>query len=405
MLIAETIRVALGALAMNKLRSLLTMLGIVIGVAAVISMVALGNGAQQAIRDRIATLGTTRIQVNARRVNFGGVQTQDTHRLSVDDIKLLKERSRLVVAIQPQQDRDLQVQYETKNASTQITGATPNFLQVQHFSIQAGRMFTEEENDARRRVAVLGATVLDNLGFRSPAAAIGAHIRIRGVSFEVIGTLAARGAAGGGGDNDDQVIIPFWTGRFVVFSSNRINDIHVLAPDEASIDRTMVEVARIMRRAHHLLPGQPDDFRLTSQLDILSALGGTTDTFTFLLAGIATVSLLVGGIGIMNIMLVSVTERTREIGVRKALGATRANILLQFLIEALVLSLLGGAIGVAAGAGSAVALRSYFNWNTLLDPQSIPLAFLFAASVGIVFGVWPAKRASALDPVESLRFE
>jgi putative ABC transport system permease protein len=406
MIVGEIVAVALRALAANKLRSLLTMLGIVIGVAAVIAMLALGTGARHAIETRIASLGTTRLTVNPTRVVRGGVETSDIHRITMDDVQFLKDRSHLIAAIQPQQDRDLQVEYHGANTYVQITGATPNFLQVQNYSVAVGRMFTDDDGHGRRRVAVIGTTVLHDLGFSAAADAIGKEIRIRGVGFTVIGVLASKGeAAGGFFDPDDQVLIPFNTGRFVVFDTPYLNDIHVLAPSEAAIPQTMMELQRIMRRAHRLPAGAPDDFRIRSQLDFLSALSDTTKIFSLLLAAIASVSLLVGGVGIMNIMLVSVTERTREIGIRKALGATQRQILLQFLIEAVTLCALGGMIGVAVGVGGATALKSFMSWNEQVLPATVGVAFIFAALVGIIFGVWPARRASRLDPIVALRYE
>ncbi len=406
MIIGEIVAVALRALAANTLRSILTMLGIVIGVAAVIAMLALGTGARRAIQARIASLGTTRLTVNPTRVVRGGVETSDIHRITMEDVEFLKERARLIAAIQPQQDRDLQVEYRGANTYVQITGATPNFLQVQNYRIAAGRMFTDDDGHGRRRVAVIGTTVLHDLGFETAGDALTKEIRIRGVGFTVIGVLASKGeAAGGFFDPDDQVLIPFNTGRFIVFDTPYLNDIHVLAPSEAAIPQTMVELQRIMRRAHRLPAGAADDFRIRSQMDFLSALSDTTKIFSLLLAAIASVSLLVGGVGIMNIMLVSVTERTREIGIRKALGATQRQILLQFLIEAVTLCALGGILGVGLGVGGATALKSIMSWNEQVVPATVAIAFLFAALVGIIFGVWPARRASRLDPIIALRYE
>jgi putative ABC transport system permease protein len=324
----------------------------------------------------------------------------------MDDVQFLKDRARLITAIQPQQDRDLQVEYHGANTYVQITGATPNFLQVQNYRIAVGRMFTDDDGHGRRRVAVIGTTVLHDLGFSAAVDAIGKEIRIRGVGFTVIGVLASKGeAAGGFFDPDDQVLIPFDTGRFIVFDTPYLNDIHVLAPSEAAIPQTMMELQRIMRRAHRLAAGAPDDFRIRSQMDFLGALSDTTKIFSLLLAAIASVSLLVGGVGIMNIMLVSVTERTREIGIRKALGATQRHILLQFLIEAVTLCAFGGVIGVALGVGGATALKTLMAWNEQIVPATVVVAFVFAALVGIIFGVWPARRASRLDPIVALRYE
>ncbi|HKV52250.1 MAG TPA: ABC transporter permease [Gemmatimonadaceae bacterium] len=406
MIIGETVAVALRALAANTLRSVLTMLGIVIGVAAVIAMLALGTGARLAIQARIASLGTTRLTVNPTRVVRGGVETSDIHRITMQDVEFLKHRSRLITAIQPQQDRDLQVEYHGTNTYVQVTGATPNFLEVQNYHIAIGRMFTDDDGRGRRRVAVIGSTVLHDLGFEHAGDAVGKEIRIRGVGFTVIGVLASKGeAAGGFFDPDDQVLIPFNTGRFIVFDTPYLNDIHVLAPNEAAIPQTMSELQRIMRRAHRLPAGAADDFRIRSQMDFLSALSDTTKIFSLLLAAIASVSLLVGGVGIMNIMLVSVTERTREIGLRQAVGAKTNDILIQFLVEAVTLSLLGGVIGILLGILASKLISIFAQWSTLVSPGSILLAFVFSALVGVFFGFYPARKAALLDPIDALRYE
>jgi len=407
MLIGETVSVALEALRANKLRSFLTMLGIVIGVGAVIAMVALGRGAQQSVRDRIASLGTTLLTVFPSQARgAGGVaSSSDRAPLTMDDAKALEERSTFVAAVQPEMSRSLQVQYENQNDNTSIVGTTANYLEVRRFAIESGRMFSDAEDAARRRVAVLGAQVLTDLGLASGEALVGSEIRISGIQFQVIGVLASKGQGGGFANPDDQVLVPIQTARYRLIGSDRIRSISVLAPSEDDIPVTMAEVRRLLRREHRLRPGQDDDFIIRNQADFLTTLGETTRVFTYLLAGIAAVSLLVGGIGIMNIMLVSVTERTREIGIRKALGATQKTILLQFLIEAVVLCLLGGTIGIILGAGSAIVARSAFQWNTSVGGSSVVIAFVFAAAVGILFGVWPARRAASLDAIESLRYE
>jgi putative ABC transport system permease protein len=405
MLITETVGVALDALRVNKLRSLLTMLGIVIGVAAVIAMVALGRGAQDAVNANIASLGTTLLNVSPGQVFTGGIASQtDRARLYAEDADALRTQGKYIAAVEPEMSRNLQVQYLGSNTNTRVIGTTDNYLQVRKYKMQVGDMFTQADDDGRRRVAVLGATVVANLG-SSPSQIMNKNIRIGGTPFTVVGVLAPKGGASGFGDPDDQLIIPLGTARFRVLDTRYLNTIGVLAPNEQMITKTMSDITRVLRRAHKIPPGRPDDFRIFNQADFLNAFSASTATFTFLLAGVATVSLLVGGIGIMNIMLVSVTERTREIGVRKALGATRSNILLQFLIESVVLSVLGGAIGVALGAGSAMLMRQLAHFNTSVAPESILLAFVFSAAVGIVFGVWPARRAAALDPIVSLRYE
>ncbi len=406
MLLGEILTVALGALRANKLRSMLTMLGIVIGVAAVIAMVALGNGAQKSVQDRIASLGTTLLSVQpGQAVGVGGIRQTDQQKMTLDDARAIEERATVITAVQPEMSRQLQLQYMNKNTNTQIVGASSNYLEVRKFTLRAGRMFTSGEDQARKRVAVLGPAVMDNLGVENPEGIIGEQVRIRGIQFEVIGVLASKGQGGGFFNPDDQVLIPVQTARFRAFGTDRLRSINVLAVNETKVPDAMAEVQKILRREHRLRAGKDDDFVIRNQADFLGTFAETTKVFTYLLAGIAAVSLLVGGIGIMNIMLVSVTERTKEIGIRKALGATRINILLQFLIEAIVLCLLGGIVGILLGAGGAVGLNKGLSWNTDVSLPSIILAFVFSAAVGIVFGVWPARRAARLDPIQALRYE
>jgi putative ABC transport system permease protein len=404
MLFAEIIAVALAALKANKMRSLLTMLGIVIGVGSVITMVALGNGAERSVRDRIARLGTTVIQVDPQRVQQAGIGTATAAKLTTKDVDMIVERSPNLVGVNYTQDRTLHVVWRARNASVQVTGSNANFLEVRGFKLAYGRMFSELENHQRRRVAVIGAGVLPYLTGDDGAGLIGEQMRISGRAFTIVGVLQNRGVSGVG-DADEQIVIPYETGRFEVFGQNRIDDIWARAVSEDSLLRAMAEIQSALRRSQKLRPGSPDNFRMRNQADFLVALSETTAVFTLLLAGIAAVSLLVGGIGIMNIMLVSVTERTREIGVRKALGATRWNILTQFLAEAVVLCLLGGAIGIAAGIGVSELSQRTMGWNTAVDPRSIAVAFGFASATGLLFGVWPARRAARLDPVEALRYE
>ena len=403
----ETFAVAFEALRANKLRSLLTMLGIVIGVSAVIAMVALGRGAQQSVKDRIASLGTTMLTVVPGQQRGPGsvASAADRRPLKLEDAQALADRGVVLTAVQPEMSRTMQVVYGSHNTNTSIVGTTANYLEVRRYAIADGRMFAASEDAARRRVAVLGPQVVSDLGLSAGAAVVGETVRIDGAAFLVVGVLAPKGQTGGFQNPDDQVLIPVQTAQARLMGGNRLRSLNVLAPSEDQIPATMAEVTRILRREHHLRTGDPDDFSIRNQADFLTTLGETTQVFTWLLAGIAAVSLLVGGIGIMNIMLVSVTERTREIGIRKALGATRVLILSQFLIEAVTLCLLGGSIGVALGAGASAVLRDALHWSTSVGADSVALAFGFSAAVGLLFGVWPARRAASLDPIESLRYE
>src|SRR5215208_6178135 len=401
MLLGEILSVALGALRANKLRSFLTMLGIVIGVAAVIAMVALGRGAQKAVNERIASLGTTLLTViPGQAVGVGGVRTTEQQKLTMDDAQALEERAQNLAAVQPEMSRQLQVQYGAKNTNTQVVGTSANYLPVRKYELEAGAMFSNAQDLGRQRVAIVGPTVVQNLGVQTPQGIIGESVRIRGIQFTVIGVLKSKGQTGGFNNPDDQVLIPLNTARFRVIGSDRLRSINVLAPSEEKIPDAMADIQRILRREHRLRQGKEDDFVIRNQADFLNTFAETQQVFGFLLMGVAAVSLIVGGIGIMNIMLVSVTERTREIGVRKALGATRGNILLQFLIEAVVLCLLGGLIG----AGVSSAMGKFGNFNTSIATDSIVLAFLFSALVGVIFGVWPARRAATLDPILALRY-
>jgi len=404
MQIAETVRVSLGALRANALRSLLTMLGIVIGVGSVIAMVAIGNGAQRSIEERMARLGTTFLQVNPQRQVQGGIATASLRKITQEDAAAVAAEAVHVTEVNAQQNTQKQITWKTRNTSINVVGSQPNYLAVRKYEIEHGVMFTDRDERARRKVAVLAAGVGPLLGVDASETLLGEKIRIAGQQFLVIGVMKKKGQTGtGSADPDEQIVIPLSTGRFIIFGHDRLNDINALATSEADIDAAMAEITLILRRQHRLRPGQADDFVIRNQTDFLVALNETTATFKLLLAGIAAVSLVVGGIGIMNIMLVSVTERTREIGVRKALGARRSSIRLQFLSEAVILCLCGGALGIVAGVVGAAMLTRSMGWQSEIDLQSIIIAFGFASATGLVFGVWPAHRAAGLDPVEAMR--
>jgi putative ABC transport system permease protein len=404
MLLGETVAVALQSIRANMLRSVLTMLGIIIGVGAVITMVALGSGAQKAVQDRIAALGANVLTVTAGQANFGGIRITDRTILSTDDYDALQRDAHLLKAVEPEMQQSLQVKYGNQNSNLNIVGTTSNYITVRNYTVPYGRMFTEGEDQARQRYAVLGASVPRMLG-GNPAGMIHQTLLIRGIPFEIIGVLSEKGSAGGFGNPDEQILIPLETARYRVFGSNRLRSFSIQVADGVPVEQGMVDIERVLRRQHKIRPGGENDFTIRNQQDVLSTQEQATQVFTSLLASIAAVSLLVGGIGIMNIMLVSVTERTREIGVRKALGATRLNILMQFLIEALTLCLLGGILGILLGVGTSILLSKVMQWNTLISPMAVAIAFLFSAAVGLFFGLWPARRASRLDPIVALRYE
>ncbi|MGH7537674.1 MAG: ABC transporter permease [Gemmatimonadales bacterium] len=403
MLLDEIVRVALQAIRANKLRSLLTALGIIIGVGAVITMIALGTGARKSVEERILALGPTLLTIFPGQSFRGGIATNDRVSLTLDDDTALATSARYLTAVVPELTRSLQVQRGNQNVNVNVVGTTSNYAEVKVFTFTAGRMFTPGEDEARRRYAVLGSAVPEQFN-ANPVAMIGQEILIRGIPFQIIGVLAEKGAQGFS-NPDEQILIPLQTARFRVMGTDRLRSITAKVDDVANMNLAMIEIERVLRRQHKIRPGGENDFQIRNPTSVLSTFQETTQTFGFLLAGIAAVSLLVGGIGIMNIMLVSVTERTREIGIRKALGATKGNILLQFLVEALVLCLVGGTVGVLLGSLGAVVLSKFANWNTAISPFSILLAFFFSAVVGLFFGIWPARRAASLDPIEALRYE
>ena len=402
MLFTEIFRVALEAIRANKLRSFLTALGIIIGIAAVITMVALGEGAQRNVEARLQSLGVNTLTVRPGQEMFGGVDRGDA-KLTVEDAQALLREPRAILDVTPEMERRIQVEYGTANGNISVTGGWPSYFSINNFQLVAGRLFNPNEERGRRRVAVLGANVGDLLETTSEDL-IGKTLRIQGVPFEVIGVLAAKGSSGWQ-NPDDGVYVPLSTAQFRVFGTDRVRSISVQAVSESQMDAALAEIDQVLRREHRKRATETSDFTVRNQTTLVQTFQETTRTFSFLLAGIAAVSLLVGGIGIMNIMLVSVTERTREIGVRKALGARRRDILLQFLIEALVLCLAGGTIGVLAGVGGATALSRMAGWNTAVSIDAMALAFFFSGAVGVFFGLWPARRAASLDPIEALRYE
>ena len=404
MLIREIIWVALGAIRANVLRSILTTLGIIIGVSAVIAMVALGEGAQRNVEDRISRMGTNVLTIRAEQRHFGGVSTADTEDLKVEDAEALRSESGGLLTVSPEISSRVQLSYLRWNSNNQVRGVWPEYFGMYNLNVEHGEIFDQGQVQGRRRVAVLGYAVPEAL--ETPAALlVGKTIQIRGQPFEVVGVLEEKGEAGFNRP-DEAVYIPTSTAQYRVFGGrSRLSSIFAQVPSPEAMDLAYGEIDRILRREHRIRPGEDVDFRIRNSSDLVETFNATAQTFTLLLAGIAGISLLVGGIGIMNIMLVSVTERTREIGVRKALGATRKAILFQFLIEALVLCVMGGILGVGAGFLGAEVLTRTQGWDTAVSPNVVLAAVLFSAVIGLFFGIWPAQRAAKLDPIDALRYE
>ena len=402
--LSEIFAVAFQSVRANKLRSMLTMLGIVIGVAAVITMVALGSGAQKAVEDRINALGANLLSVFPGQMFMGGRASEVRVSMTVDDAQALERDGTLLAAVVPEMQQNVTVKYGTTNLNLAVVGSTPNYTQVKNYTVPFGRMFTVGDNEARQRYVLVGASVPQMLGV-NPAALLRQTISVKGIPFEVIGVLSEKGAAGSWQNPDEQLLIPLQTARYRVFGTDRVRSVSVQVKDGVPLEQGMVDIERILRREHKVRPGGDNDFTIRNQRDILATQQQATQVFTVLLASIAAVSLVVGGIGIMNIMLVSVTERTKEIGIRKALGATKRAILMQFLVEALVLCLAGGIVGILLGSGAALLLSWKFNWNTLVSPVAIAVAFFFSGAVGLIFGMLPARRAANMDPITALRYE
>lgn len=405
MRLAEGMAVAFASLYANKLRALLTMLGIIIGTGAVITMIALGSGARKAVEERISQLGADLLFVRpgADRGRHVRMAAGSSINLTEKDAQAIVQDCPAVLAIAPELWGSAQVKFGNNNWNTRVLGTYPEYEWLRNSPAEIGEYFTHTDNTVRRRVCVIGPTVAENL-FGEDANPVGQTIKIRNINFTVLGVLKEKGAQGWG-NTDDQVIVPLRTAQKRLIGRDYISSIDVRTVDQASMDRATIEIESLLRRRHKLQPGQENDFSIRSMTDVMSTLGETTETFTMLLASIALVSLIVGGIGIMNIMLVSVTERTREIGVRKAVGGRRRDILLQFLIESVALSLVGGILGIAVGIGGAYALAYFAGWNTLVSPVAIGLAFGFSVAVGVFFGFYPARKASMLDPIEALRYE
>lgn len=405
MQIKNILKVAFRSIMKSRMRSLLTALGIIIGVAAVVVMVAIGDGAQKQVEDQISSLGSNLIVITPGASLSGGVNRGmgSFNRFTFDDVQKIKDEASLITGVTPIVRSGGQIIGGVGNWFTQVQGVSEDYLEIRSWKLKSGEFFTERDVLARAKVCVLGSEVAKNLFPDDDP--IGQQVRIRNVPFKIIGVLAEKGQTSVGTSNDDIILAPSRTVHERLSGGRFIGSIQVSAVSASQIPKAKEELRRIMREAHKLTPGEEDDFTIQDQADLATAATETSKILTILLGSVAGVSLIVGGIGIMNIMLVSVTERTREIGIRLSIGARASDILIQFLTEAVVLSLAGGILGVALSFGVAYLLNNYTSQAANIQPEIIFLAFGFAGAIGIFFGFYPARKASKLNPIDALRYE
>ena len=401
----ESIKMALDGMVSNKLRTFLTLLGIIIGVGAVIAMVSLGFGVKESIKDNISKLGSNLLMVSAggRTATGARLAAGEGAHLTFDDMLAIEKQVDGIAGISASVNTSYQLVAGNQNWTSRVEGTTPSNFEIQNYELEEGRLFTERDMNSRARVAVIGKTVADNLFPGDDP--VGQIMRIKKAPFQVIGVLKPKGSSGMGQDQDDTVIIPLTTAQNRMMGITHVQRITVQAENENVINDVQAEVEQVLRTRHKIKDGDYDDFTISNMAAIMDTMMATANSITLLLGCIAAISLLVGGIGIMNIMLVSVTERTREIGIRKALGATYNNILLQFLIEAMVIGVVGGFLGVVIGVIASYGISSFAGWNTVISWWAIVVAVVFSVGIGLFFGIYPARKAALLDPIDALRYE
>jgi len=406
MKVGSTINIALRALRRNKMRSVLTALGIIIGVAAVIAMVGIGNGAKAQVEAQIASLGENIIQVLSGSTTSSGIRSGwgGAGTLKIEDAAAIEREIPGVIAVSEEVFSNMQVAAGNQNWLTRVLGESADYLDIRQWPLADGAPFTPQDVRSANKVCVIGQTAASKI-FGDQQSAVGQILRIKNVPFTITGVLVRKGFSMMGVDQDDVVIMPYTSAMKRVIGGAVLRSINVQVSDANQMNAAQQQIISLLRQRHNIRPGQDDDFTVRTQQDIADTATATTKVMTVLLGSIAGVSLVVGGIGIMNIMLVSVTERTREIGTRMAVGAHGSDILTQFLIEAVTLSSVGGVIGIIFGIGASQILSSYAHWPTLISLSSIIVAFMFSAAVGIFFGFYPARKAAALDPIEALRYE
>lgn len=405
MLFTELLKMAALSLIANKLRTFLTMLGIIIGVCSVIAMVSVGQGVKKNVVDSISRLGSNMLVVMSGSSNRGGIRggAGSVRTLTYDDAQAIKSKIKNIDYVSPTVQTTSQVVYGHENWSTTITGVIPEYVSIQSLTMQSGIFFSNHDVDVRNRVAVIGTTVATNLfGDVNP---VGKKIRIGNAPYTVIGLIASKGQSAGGQDQDDTVLIPLTTAQERLLGITYVRSVNVQVTTQDKMDEVQENIEKLLRQRHRIRVGMEDDFNVRNLTSIMETMNETTTMITLLLGSIAGISLVVGGIGIMNIMMVSVTERTREIGIRKAIGATYNSIMLQFLIESTMISILGGIIGIIIGVGAAMAISKFGNFTTVISSLSIAASFGFSLFVGIFFGMLPARKAARLDPIDALRYE